>query len=75
MLDSLPSPQECRRIREAAGVSQLRLALAIGASKNSVWRWEGGGAVHPLWRTAYLRELNALLAVTPERVHAVAGSA
>jgi len=38
----LPSAEERRRIREAAGVSQRELALALGVSWTAVQRWENG---------------------------------
>ncbi len=37
---SLPPPAERRRIREAAGLSQSDVALALGVSSPTVWRWE-----------------------------------
>ena len=40
----LPSAEERRRIREAAGVSQRELALALGVSWTAVQRWENGAS-------------------------------
>lgn len=39
---SLPSPSMRRAIREAAGVSQKRLARELGVSNTTVSRWEAG---------------------------------
>lgn len=39
---SLPSPQLARAIREAAGVSQMRLATELGVCRATVNRWELG---------------------------------
>ena len=38
----LPSPRLARAIREAAGVSQLRLANELGVHRATVMRWEEG---------------------------------
>lgn len=38
----LPSPALARAIREAAGVSQGRLADELGVDRVTVTRWEGG---------------------------------
>lgn len=38
----LPSPEEAKRIRCAARVSQGRLAEALGVHRVSVARWEAG---------------------------------
>jgi DNA-binding transcriptional regulator YiaG len=39
---SLPRPSAAREIREAAGVSQRRLAAELGVAELTVARWEGG---------------------------------
>lgn len=36
----LPPPAERRRIREAAGLSQRRLSLALGVCERNVCNWE-----------------------------------
>lgn len=38
----LPSPQECRRLRIAAGLTRRDIADAIGASVPAVGHWENG---------------------------------
>jgi transcriptional regulator with XRE-family HTH domain len=35
-------PAELRRIREEAGLSQERLSLAMGCSRNDISQWERG---------------------------------
>jgi DNA-binding transcriptional regulator YiaG len=39
---TLPGPALARAIREAAGVSQSRLAEELGVDRVTVTRWEGG---------------------------------
>jgi DNA-binding transcriptional regulator YiaG len=39
---ALPRPGTCREIRQAAGVSQARLAAELGVAELTVARWEGG---------------------------------
>ena len=39
---SLPSPKMARALREAAGLSQGRIASALGVSRVAVGRWESG---------------------------------
>jgi DNA-binding transcriptional regulator YiaG len=39
---SLPRPAMARAIREAAGVSQARLAAELGVHRMTVVRWESG---------------------------------
>lgn len=34
---------ELRRMREAAGLSQIQLALRMGVSQGTIARWERGG--------------------------------
>ena len=39
---SLPTPKMARALREAAGLSQGRIAIALGVSRVAVGRWEAG---------------------------------
>jgi DNA-binding transcriptional regulator YiaG len=39
---SLPTPAEARAIREAAGISQARLAKELDVHELTVHRWEAG---------------------------------
>lgn len=39
---ALPSPAVARAVREAAGVSQVRLAQELGVAPLTVLRWEQG---------------------------------
>ena len=39
---SLPSPEERRRIREVAGLTQADLAAVIGVDRAEISRWESG---------------------------------
>jgi transcriptional regulator with XRE-family HTH domain len=39
---ALPAPGVAREIRQAAGVSQARLAAELGVAELTVARWEGG---------------------------------
>ena len=63
----LPVPDERRRIREAADVSQRELATALGVSWTAIWRWETGGrprnAEHEV---AYAHLLRQLKEATPD---------
>ena len=38
----LPTPAERRRLREEAGFSREEIALAVGCTIRSVYRWEAG---------------------------------
>jgi DNA-binding transcriptional regulator YiaG len=58
---SLPSPAVAREIREAAGVSQARLASELGVHELTVQRWEAGTRTpHGDLRLAYARLLREL---------------
>lgn len=62
----LPTPQEAKRIRKAAHVTQERLAEALGVHRVSVARWEAGerepqGELRAVYATV-LRELEAVVA-------------
>jgi DNA-binding transcriptional regulator YiaG len=51
---SLPRPDVARQIREAAGVSQARLAEELGVHELTVYRWESGTrSPHGNLRRAY----------------------
>lgn len=39
---SLPAPQERRRLREACGLSQAEVGAVIGVTRSTVSRWETG---------------------------------
>lgn len=62
---SLPSPDIARQIREAAGVSQARLAAELRVHELTVHRWEAGTRTpHGELRRAYARLLAELDEVT-----------
>ena len=55
---ALPRPDAARQIREAACVSQARLASELGVHEITVQRWEAGlHAPHGEIRRAYVRLL------------------
>lgn len=61
MRNELPSPEECRRIREDAGLSQQDVADVVGATRSAVGLWEQGRRKprqHALRR--YLKALDAM---------------
>jgi DNA-binding transcriptional regulator YiaG len=58
---SLPSPAKARAIREAAGVSQTRMAQELGRAPLTIHRWETGATVPTgEQRIAYARLLRDL---------------
>jgi len=62
---SLPGPDARRQIREAAGVSQARLASELGVHEITVARWEAGlHSPHGETRRSYARLLAELDQVT-----------
>ena len=62
---ALPRPDVARQIREAAGVSQARLAEELGVHELTVARWEAGARTpHGELRRAYGRLLAGLDQVT-----------
>lgn len=62
---ALPGPDVARQIREAAGVSRVRLANELGVHEITVQRWEAGlHAPHGELRRAYSRLLAELDQVT-----------
>jgi DNA-binding transcriptional regulator YiaG len=58
---ALPRPPVARAIREAAGVSQVRLAAELSVHQLTVQRWEAGTRTpHGDLRLAYARLLREL---------------
>ncbi len=58
---SLPDPAAARAIREAAGVSRVRLGAELGVRELAVYRWESGArAPRGRRRLAYARLLREL---------------
>ena len=67
--DTLPSPTERRRLRTAAGLTGIELAVAMGVSPASVYAWETGRrAPAGLQRAAYIRALKTIKAKLEEDV-------
>ncbi|MCX4783856.1 telomere-associated protein Tap [Streptomyces sp. NBC_01264] len=59
--DALPHPDERKRLREAAGLSQDQIAQALAVRRETVTSWETGRtAPRPPKRAAYARLLNGL---------------
>ncbi|MEU9125120.1 helix-turn-helix domain-containing protein [Streptomyces sp. NPDC048506] len=59
--DDLPLPNERKRLREAAGLSQEQVANALGARREAVGNWEAGKTEpRPPKRAAYARLLEGL---------------
>ncbi|MER5777631.1 helix-turn-helix domain-containing protein [Streptomyces sp. NPDC002039] len=64
--DPLPHPDERKRLREAAGLSQDQIAKALGVRRETVTSWETGRtAPRPPKRAAYARLLEGLAALRP----------
>ncbi|MGW9081487.1 telomere-associated protein Tap [Streptomyces kronopolitis] len=64
--DDLPSPAERKRLREAAGLSQAQIAMALGTRREAVGNWEAGRTEpRPPKRAAYARLLEGLIARFP----------
>ncbi|MEE1755439.1 telomere-associated protein Tap [Streptomyces sp. SP18CS02] len=60
-LDALPDPDERRRLREAAGLSQDQIAKALAVRRETVTGWESGRTEpRPPKRAAYARLLAGL---------------
>ena len=61
VVNTMPTPEECRRIRERAGVSQTVVAESIGVTRSAVSAWEAGRR-RPMRSVAaaYLRVLEVL---------------
>lgn len=59
--DDLPPPDERKRLREAAGLSQAQIATALSARREAVGNWETGRTdPRPPKRAAYARLLDGL---------------
>ncbi|MEU6895053.1 helix-turn-helix transcriptional regulator [Streptomyces sp. NPDC046557] len=64
--DGLPHPDERKRLREAAGLSQDQVAKALSVRRETVTSWETGRtAPRPPKRAAYARLLEGLSALHP----------
>ncbi|MET9887068.1 helix-turn-helix transcriptional regulator [Streptomyces sp. NPDC006430] len=64
--DTLPHPDERKRLREAAGLSQEQIATALSVRRETVTSWETGRtAPRPPKRAAYARLLEGLSALHP----------
>ncbi|WP_327364725.1 telomere-associated protein Tap [Streptomyces sp. NBC_01296] len=71
--DPLPHPDERKRLREAAGLSQDQIAKALSVRRETVTSWETGRtAPRPPKRAAYARLLEGLSTLHPvDAVNAV----
>lgn len=64
--DGLPEPDERKRLREAAGLSQDQIAKALSVRRETVTSWETGRtAPRPPKRAAYARLLEGLASLHP----------
>ncbi|MFJ1557056.1 sigma factor-like helix-turn-helix DNA-binding protein [Streptomyces mirabilis] len=64
----LPSPKECRRLREAQSLSQADVAAALGVTRATVRSWENGRTTpRGTNRDAYVRLLAGAEEVTPHQ--------
>ncbi|MFD7094519.1 helix-turn-helix domain-containing protein [Streptomyces xanthophaeus] len=64
--DALPHPDERKRLREAAGLSQDQIAKALSVRRETVTSWETGRtAPRPPKRAAYIRLLDGLATLHP----------
>ncbi|MFC9309037.1 helix-turn-helix transcriptional regulator, partial [Streptomyces sp. NPDC057011] len=64
--DPLPHPDERKRLREAAGLSQDQIAKALAVRRETVTSWETGRtSPRPPKRAAYARLLEGLSALHP----------
>ncbi|MFF4135793.1 sigma factor-like helix-turn-helix DNA-binding protein [Streptomyces mirabilis] len=64
----LPSPKECRRLREAQSLSQADVAAALGVTRATVRSWEKGRTTpRGTKRDAYARLLTGAEEVTPHQ--------
>ncbi len=67
--DSLPIHAERRRIRDAAGWSQTRLAASLGVAQRNISNWEKADASEPItiYRALYRLGLKELERIALER--------
>ncbi|WP_432020925.1 telomere-associated protein Tap [Streptomyces sp. 1222.5] len=64
--DDLPSPEERKRLREAAGLSQEQIAKTLKSRRETIGNWESGVTEpRPPKRAAYARLLEGLAARFP----------
>ncbi|OAH11715.1 telomere-associated protein Tap [Streptomyces jeddahensis] len=64
--DALPAPDERKRLREAASLSQDQVAKALSVRRETVAGWEAGRTEpRPPKRAAYIRLLEGLAALHP----------
>ncbi|MFJ7159650.1 telomere-associated protein Tap [Streptomyces sp. NPDC101118] len=64
--DALPHPDERKRLREAAGLSQDQIAKALSVRRETVTSWETGRTdPRPPKRAAYIRLLDGLTTLHP----------
>lgn len=64
--DGLPDPDERKRLREAASLSQDQVAKALSVRRETVAGWEAGRTEpRPPKRAAYIRLLDGLAALHP----------
>lgn len=64
--DDLPPPEERKRLREAAGLSQEQIAKALKSRRETIGNWEAGVTEpRPPKRAAYARLLEGLAARFP----------
>ncbi|MCX5395253.1 helix-turn-helix transcriptional regulator [Streptomyces sp. NBC_00094] len=69
--DDLPAPEERKRLREAAGLSQEQLAKALKSRRETIGNWESGVTEpRPPKRAAYARLLEGLAARFPAAIDA-----
>ena len=58
--EKLPDADRCKEIRVAAGLSQAKLAAAIGVSPSAIHKWERDTKPRGLQRAAYAKALREL---------------
>ncbi|MBT2608332.1 helix-turn-helix transcriptional regulator, partial [Streptomyces sp. ISL-87] len=64
--DALPHPDERKRLREAAGLSQDQIAKALSVRRETITSWETGRTTpRPPKRAAYIRLLEGLATLHP----------
>ncbi|GGV53448.1 telomere-associated protein Tap [Streptomyces spectabilis] len=69
--DDLPPPQERKRLREAAGLSQEQIAKALKSRRETIGNWESGETEpRPPKRAAYARLLEKLAERFPDPAEA-----